>query len=304
MWYYISRGNSFIKEVSLINKEFKNLNLNSSFLFAAVFENPENCKIMLELLLGKNIDKITVKSESPMLISSDIKCIRLDVHAIDTYNVNYDIEAQNYESKDLPRRSRYYQAEMDIASLKPGETYDKLGDSYIIFICTFDPFGRGLCKYTYEEICREDGYALADGAKRIFFNTSGNDLKNISDETIQFLKYFENTTDEYVSSIDSSLIHKLHKKVSELKQSRELEAGYMKFEELINRTMEKGRAEGLMSAKKYILEILERLGSVPEDVIRLVMEENNSEILDRWFRFSIESKTIKEFLNKFNDSEI
>ena len=37
---------------------------------------------------------------------------------------------------------------MDVSQLKPGEDYDTLPESYVIFICTFDPFGKGLYKYT------------------------------------------------------------------------------------------------------------------------------------------------------------
>ncbi|MBE5940229.1 MAG: Rpn family recombination-promoting nuclease/putative transposase [Lachnospiraceae bacterium] len=274
------------------------MNLNSSFLFAAVFENPDNCRIMLELLLGKHVDNLNVKSEHPILISSDVKCIRLDVHATDSFDVNYDIEAQNFSEDDLPKRSRYYQAEVDISSLKPGDSYDKLGDSFIIFICTFDPFGRGLCRYTYEASCSEDGAKLGDGAKRIFFNTKGKDVESLPDELREFFEYFENTSDEYVSTVKNPLIHKLHEEVTKLKKSRELEAGYMKFEELLNRTSKKAKHEG---KTEYILRILCRLGDVPEIVTCSIKDENNSDILDKWFDFAIESKTVDEFVMKFND---
>ncbi|MBE5940233.1 MAG: Rpn family recombination-promoting nuclease/putative transposase [Lachnospiraceae bacterium] len=290
----------FCRRCLLINKDFKDLNLNSSFLFAAVFENPDNCRIMLELLLGKHIDNLSVKSEHPLLISTDVKCIRLDVHATDSYDVNYDIEAQNFYEDDLAKRSRYYQAELDVASLKPGDSYDKLGDSFIIFICTFDPFGRGLCRYTYEASCSEDGEKLGDGAKRIFFNTKGKDVESLSAELREFFGYFENTNDAYVSTVNNPLIHKLHKEVTKLKKSRELEAGYMKFEELLNRTSEKAKREGKIEGKiEDILRILCRLGDIPEDVTCSIKHENNSEILDKWFDIAIESKNVDEFIKKF-----
>lgn len=39
--------------------------------------------------------------------------------------------------------------------MKQGQSYDKLKKQYIIFICTGDPFGRGLYKYTFCNLCKE-----------------------------------------------------------------------------------------------------------------------------------------------------
>ena len=47
----------------------------------------------------------------------------------------------------------FHQAEMDVTSLLPGEDFSKLRTGYVIFICTFDPFGKGLYRYTFENRC-------------------------------------------------------------------------------------------------------------------------------------------------------
>ena len=61
------------------------------------------------------------------------------------------MEAQNKNEGNLPKRSRYHQAEMDVSSLKPGQDFNDLKPGYVIFICTFDPFGKKLYRYTFEE---------------------------------------------------------------------------------------------------------------------------------------------------------
>ena len=71
--------------------KFKDLNLNSSFLFAAALNDPETCQIVLELILGRTIPKVNVKTEHNILLSSDAKCVRLDVNARSEYDVNYKI---------------------------------------------------------------------------------------------------------------------------------------------------------------------------------------------------------------------
>lgn len=45
---------------------------------------------------------------------------------------------------------------IDLNLIEKGEPYQKLNRSYVIFICTFDPFGEGFYRYTFENICRED----------------------------------------------------------------------------------------------------------------------------------------------------
>ena len=42
----------------------------------------------------------------------------------------------------LGKRSRYYQANMDLDCLKEGEDYAKLKKCYVIFLCTFDYFKK------------------------------------------------------------------------------------------------------------------------------------------------------------------
>ena len=44
---------------------------------------------------------------------------------------------------------------MDIIST--GTDYKELPDTYVIFICDFDPFGFGKYKYTFDMICTETG---------------------------------------------------------------------------------------------------------------------------------------------------
>ena len=75
--------------------------------------------------------------------------------------------------KDLPRRMRYYQSMIDIDSLIAGSDYATLKESYVIFLCTKDPFGLGLPVYTFNTVCKEKtDFSLNDGINKLFFNAS------------------------------------------------------------------------------------------------------------------------------------
>ncbi len=74
---------------------------------------------------------------------------------------------------DLPRRMRYYQSMIDVDSLIAGSEYETLKESYVIFLCTKDPFRLGLPVYTFNSVCKENkDFALDDGINKIFFNAS------------------------------------------------------------------------------------------------------------------------------------
>ena len=61
--------------------------------------------------------------------------VRLDVLAQDIYDAMYDTEVQKRNTRNLPRRSRFYQGVVDGKLLEPGEIdYNKMGDVYIIMI--------------------------------------------------------------------------------------------------------------------------------------------------------------------------
>ena len=283
-----------------MRKRFKDLNLNSSFLFAALFSDPEACKMLLEILLDRKISKVNVKTENSILLSSDARCIRLDVNARDEFNVNYDIDAQNTDEGNIVKRARYYQAEMDVAELKPGDDFNRLPDSYVIFICTFDPFGEGLYRYTFIERCEENGMALQDGTCKIFINTKGTNIKEVPEVLIHFLEYYENSTDEYVSSIDDKAISNIHHKVTQLKSSREWEAGYMKMEELLEKKKREGHLEGIKEGQHYalvklILTFLSDKGDVSDVLKDRIDRENDTDKLNQWIKLAVMADSIQSF---------
>ncbi len=107
---------------------------------------------MLELLLGIEIERLELAAEEAIDIDHDSKGVRLDVYAKDSSRV-FDIEVQVADTKELAERARYYQGIMDIDSLKSGQPYSDLKESYVLFICMSDIFGKGLPIYSFENLC-------------------------------------------------------------------------------------------------------------------------------------------------------
>ena len=237
------------------NSNFQNLNLSNYFLFAAAAEDEETSRLLLETLLGIKVGRVRVSVEHSFLYSSDFRSVRLDVFVSDEVEIRYNMEMENRDRESLPQRSRYHQAEMDVASLKPGAEFVDLKPVYVVFICTFDPFGKGLYRYTFENRCREEDFPLGDGAVRVFLNTKGTNEMEEPRELVNLLHYVENSTDEYVGKVADPNVSRIHGRVQELKRSREWEARYMQFQELMQEQRQEGRKEGVQAGTERILKL-------------------------------------------------
>ena len=186
-------------------------------------QDPELCKELLQRILPDlKIDHI----EYPELQKSikpdmDARSVRLDVYVQDNKEVVYDIEMQVSDTKELPKRSRYYQGMIDLQLIDKGQFYAELNRSYIIFICPFDTFGKGRHIYTFENTCKEDkNISMGDEAVKIFLNASGT-LDDVSKELKAFLDYVAGKKPE------DSYIERLDEAVKEAKKNREWRHEYM-----------------------------------------------------------------------------
>ena len=131
-----------------LQKEWEGLGISNNFIFTKVMQNPEICKEFLEMVLDIEIDYIEYPAiEKTVNISYESKGIRLDVYVADDKHTIYNVEMQAADTKELPARSRYYQGVIDIELLERGENYDNLNTSYVIFICCFDIFKKGVSLY-------------------------------------------------------------------------------------------------------------------------------------------------------------
>ena len=92
--------------------DFEHMTLSNNYMFNMVMRRKRLCKITLERILGIKIADISYPdSEKTVDVDLSAKSIRLDIYCEDDKSM-YNIELQNGEYEDLPRRSRYYQSLM------------------------------------------------------------------------------------------------------------------------------------------------------------------------------------------------
>lgn len=122
--------------------------------------------------------------------------------------------------------------------ISSGAGYDELKQSYIIFINTFDLFGKGFPKYTFENICQESSdLHLDDGAVKVFINAKST-IPGMSPELQGFLRYLcgENP--------DTPLTDRIQNEVVKSRNNVRWERIYMLLEEKYKAFFAEGRAEG------------------------------------------------------------
>ena len=189
-------------------KSFDELTISDDFMFCKIMEDEGLCRIFLEMLLADKIGKITyLSSQNAIATNSEAKSIRLDVLVRDERGTSYDIEMQVCNEYNLPQRMRYYQAALDISFLDKGYSYKALSNSYIIFLCLFDPIGSNRAFYTFENMCKEDNrICLQDGARKIILNANAFQQAD-NPELRGFLQYVVTgeVTTEYTRRIDDMI---------------------------------------------------------------------------------------------------
>ncbi len=232
-------------------KSLKELNLEDDFLFAKVMTDKEICKEFLEKLLEIEIEKIEMpENQKTIDLLLESKGIRLDIYVKDENNTVYNVEMQRGKNRNIPKRLRYYQGNIDLDLISKGDDYRKLAKRYIIFICTFDLFKAGRHKYTFETVCAEDNnIKLKDDINKIVLNTKGI-MKDLSDELIEFLKYVEHSDDKTAEESMGTLVKNIHKRVIEVKNNPNVEVEFMTLLERDREKIEEGREEERLEIAK------------------------------------------------------
>ena len=246
------------------NIDWDAITIKNNFLFQETLRNKSLCKQLLERVLHIQVKTIRyMETEKTMKAKLSSKNTRLDVYVEDKDGNVADIEMQttdtksviNYDERDektiireLPLRTRYYQNIIGTNMLRKGMHYRELRKAYVIFICTFDPFGAGLPVYHFTYRCKENGnLQMGDLTENIFLNVKAAD-KTDDEELAAFLRYVNG------QKPDSSFTKKLDEEATRIKNNDDWRLKAMtldmEIKDMKKREREKGKQEGLKAGKQ------------------------------------------------------
>ena len=286
------------------SKTLQELNLTDDFLFDVATEELENCKAIIELTTGLRLKSLKWKSGQKVIHNLPGKRgVRLDFIAESEDGRIFDVEMQNRNEGNIPKRTRFYQALIDAPILKSGERgFDKMNPLYIIIICNYDPYGKKKYCYTFDNQCKEvPGLRLGDEVTKLLLSTKGENEEEVSKELVDFLHYVTESNENGLPDECDERLKRLHESIREIKASADMEVEYMKMEERERIIRDEGKQIGIINGKiESVLELLEDKGEVQEKVKAEIFAETDPEVLKKWLRLAAKSETIEEFCKEID----
>ena len=256
--------------------KFQKLNLSDDFLFGKVMQDEEILKLLLEKVLGFAIIRVVlVQPQRVIEIDPDAHGIRLDVYADDEEGSRYSVEMQQENEYNIPKRSRYYLSMMDLDLLEKGVPYKELKHSFVIFLCLFDPFKRKRQKYTFERRClEEDDLFFGDETSVVVLTDA--DESGGDEDIRKFFRYIVSSTAATAKSLNNDFVNRIHERVIEVKNNKDLEVEFMKLQERDRKNynagvldgIEKGEEIGSLSMQKQIIKSMLKDKVSDDDICR------------------------------------
>lgn len=250
-------------------RRIEELSLIDDFMFTEASVDKDTAQILLRLIIkratGLSVGKLVIESQKTINgMDTDRHGIRLDVAVgeIETEGGRtvqlFDIEPNNIESEELPRRSRYYEALTDVKVLESGNAYDKIPDLWMIWILPYDPFNMNHMIYSVKNRVEEfPEIDYNDGVRKLFLYTGGTNggteaLKNL-------LAYMQNSIVE--NAVDEEL-KELHSNVERLKGKKEIGVKYMHVQEMMERRVKAEVDKAVKEAlDKTVVDVTQRVTS-------------------------------------------
>jgi len=156
-----------------LDRAIDDLTLFDDDLMSKVFDgNIEATELLLKIILERDdIKVLKVKGQVDMKSPyPEGRSIRLDIHAVDSKGIEFDVEVQRNVEGSHVRRARFNGSMMDSRMLKKKQEFKELKDAYVIFICQHDKFGKNKPIYHVDKVVRETGKPYDDGAYIIYVN--------------------------------------------------------------------------------------------------------------------------------------
>ena len=152
-------------------QRLRGLRLLDDNFMTKVFEDKGCSEVLLQVVLDR--DDLTIREVHSQYGLNNIqgRSARLDILAVDEQNRAYNIEIQRNDRGAEVRRARYNSGLMDANITNPGDRYDQLYETYVIFITENDILKAGLPIYHIDRMIRETGKEFGDGAHIIYVNS-------------------------------------------------------------------------------------------------------------------------------------
>lgn len=153
----------------------KDLTIMSGVFMRNVLKDRECVKYILQVILNKKDLEVV-----DLVIQKDYKNLQgrsamLDCFVRDSRGSLIDVEIQQDNEGASPKRARYHSGLMDMNILNPGQDFNQLPESYVIFITRNDVLGYGQAIYHIDRRIEELDLIFKDETHIIYVNSQNQD---------------------------------------------------------------------------------------------------------------------------------
>lgn len=144
--------------------------LDDDFLTKCFEGDPKYIQLVLRIVLEKP-DLVVEDVRTQVFVENLLnRSVRLDVLATDSSGRTINVEIQRSDKGAGRKRARYNSSMMDAILLQKSEDFDKLPETWVIFITENDVIGKGMPRYPVERCFIETGEVFGDGSHILYVN--------------------------------------------------------------------------------------------------------------------------------------
>ena len=153
--------------------------IDDDFMVACFTENIECTELLLRIIMQK--PDLTVRRVQTQKVMKNLqgRSVCLDIDAVDSENVEFDIEVQRADAGASPRRARFHSSLLDANAQEVGKNFEKLPETCVIFITEHDVLKGNRPLYVINRYVEGLDIPFNDGAHIIYVN--GEDRNSATD---------------------------------------------------------------------------------------------------------------------------
>lgn len=249
------------RKVRYIEK-IKNLTMMSDILARNVLKDKECCEYILRIIMNDSM--LTVLDNQVQVDYKNLhgRSAVLDCVAKSGDGRLFNVEIQQEDEGAIPKRARYHLGLMDMNVLNPGEFFDNLPETYIIFVTQDDTLGYKLPIAHVDRIIKENGAEFGDEAHIIYVDSSKHE-----DTALGRLMH-----DFHCKAASDMQDGVLAKRIYELKESEE---GVTHMCKVLEEIREEGRMEDKMETANNLYKMgmpLEQIAQAVQVSVQMIQE--------------------------------
>ena len=171
-----------------------------------VFEDKACAEFLLQIILQRTDLRVQRAHGQHDIKNLQGRSVRLDILAVDEADRVYNIEVQRSDKGAGVKRARYNSSLIDANVTEPGDEYERLNETYVIFITEHDVLGDGHPIYHIDRTVRETGALFGDESHILYVNAQ---IKEDTEGVATMCKAMEDMRNEAAREADKARMVKI-----------------------------------------------------------------------------------------------